>query len=98
MLMMKNNKRSLYTTATIIAAITLPPTILAVLGIDPAANPIPWLLSTFPWMGIQTASVTTIFLAFLGELSLLVLINVRLSRQLQQVGESATKALLSGRN
>lgn len=98
MLMMRNNKRSLYATATIIAAISLPPTILLVLGINPSDNPIPWLLSTFPWAGIETASLTTTFLAFLAQLSVLVLINVRLSRQLQQVGESATKALLSGRN
>lgn len=98
MLLMKNNKRSLYATATIIAAISLPPTILLVLSITPANNPIPWLFSTFPWAGIETASLTNIFLALLGELSVLVLLNLRLIRQLQQSGESATKALLSGRN
>jgi hypothetical protein len=97
-LIMRNNKRSLYATATIIAAISLPPIILSVLRIDPSSNPIPWLLSTFPWAGIQTASVTTTFLAFLGELSVLALINLRFTRQLQQAGESATKALLAGRN
>ena len=98
MLMMRNNKRSLYATATIIAAISLPPIILSALRINPLDNPIPWLLSTFPWMGIQAASVTTIFLAFLGELSVLALINLRLTRQLQQAGESSTKALLTGHN
>ncbi len=98
MLMMRNNKRSLYATATIIAAISLPPIILSVLRINPFDHPIPWLLSTFPWAGIETASLTTTFLAFLAQLGVLTLINLRLTRQLQQAGESATKALLSGRN
>ncbi|GET36039.1 ABC transporter permease [Microseira wollei] len=98
LLLMRNDKRSLYATATIIAAICLPPTILLFLGINPSENPIPWLLSTFPWVGIEAASLTNVFLTFLGELSVLALINLRLTRQLQQAGESATKALLAGRN
>lgn len=97
MLMMKTSKRSLWATGTIVAAVLLPPTILGVLDIDPYYNTIPWLFSTFPWAAIESAEISTMFLALLGQLSVLTLLNLQLRRQLRLAGESASKALLAGR-
>ncbi|HEY9828973.1 MAG TPA: hypothetical protein V6D26_00235 [Stenomitos sp.] len=97
MLLMKTNKRSLWAVGTIAALLVVPPMSLSILGIEPVENSTLWLLSTFPWAGLEHAATTTGLMAVLGEWSVLVLLNVRLTRQLQRAGESQTKALLAGR-
>lgn len=97
MLLMKTNKRSLWAVGTIAALLVVPPMSLSILGIEPMENATLWLLSTFPWAAIEHASTTTGLMVLLGEWTVLVLLNVRLTRQLQRVGESQTKALLAGR-
>jgi hypothetical protein len=71
--------------------------ILEFLGISAWKNPTVWLFSTFPWSAIQYSGVTTIFMAFLAQLSVLALLNFQLTKQVRLAGESATKALLAGR-
>jgi len=94
MLMMKTPKRSLWAAGTIGSIICLPPIILEVLGIFPDENPTVWLFSTLPWLGLEHGvTPITVFIALLGEGIVLVLLNLRLTRQLQQAGKSATKAL-----
>ncbi len=95
MLLMKTSKRSFWAIGTVAAAMFLPPMILQFLGIYPSKNAIVWLFSTFPWAGVEYASTTTIFMALLGEFSVLVLLNFQLTRQVRLAGESATKALLT---
>jgi hypothetical protein len=97
MLLMKTQKRSLWAAGTITALVVLPPIILGFFGLDAYKNPTLWLFSTFPWLAMENAATTTIFMALLGEWSVLVLLNLRLTRQLRQAGESASKALLAGR-
>ncbi len=97
MLLIKAKKRSLWATGTVATAIFLPPTFLAAMGINPLENPTLWLFSTFPWAGMEYAATTTLLMALLGEWSILVLLNLRLTRQLQRAGESASKALFAGR-
>jgi hypothetical protein len=97
MLMMKTNKRSLWAAGTIAALLVLPPMSLTILGVNAMENPTLWLLSTFPWAGMESAATTTIVMALLGEWSVLVLLNLRLTRQLRRAGESQSKALLAGR-
>ncbi len=95
MLMMKTIKRSFWAIGIVAAAIFLPPMILGMLGIQASETPILWLFSTFPWAGLEHASKVTIFMALLGEFSVLVLLNLQLTRQVRLAGESATKALLA---
>lgn len=96
-LLLKTPKRSFWAIGTLGTAIFLPPMILQLLGISSSAYPTVWLFSTFPWAAIEYASATIIFMAFLTELSVLVLLNFQLTRQVRLAGESATKALLAGR-
>jgi hypothetical protein len=98
MLLMKTQKRSLWATGTIAALNVLPPMILGVLSIDTTKNAAVWLFSTFPWVGIEHATTTTMFMALLGEWGVLVLLNLQLTRQLRRAGESASKALFTSRS
>ena len=95
MLLMKTSKRSFWAIGTIGAAIFLPPLILGMLHVEPSKYPIVWLFSTFPWASLEYASTPTIFMALLGEFSVLVLLNFHLRKQVRLAGESATKALMS---
>lgn len=94
MLMMKTSKRSLWAIGTVAAVMFLPPMILQFLTIYPSKNATLWLFSSFPWAGVEYASTTTIFMAFLGELSILALLNFQLTKRVKLAGESPTKALL----
>ena len=98
MLLMKTQKRSLWATATVAALNVLPLIILVVLlRIDTYKNPTLWLFSTLPWVGIEHATTTTMFMALLSEWAVLVLLNLQLTRQLRRAGESASKTLFASR-
>jgi len=97
MLFMKTQKRTIWATGTIAALNILPPMILGVLSINDSQNPTLWIFSTFPWIGIENATTTTVFMALLSQWSILVLLNLKLTQQLQRAGESASKALFAGR-
>ncbi|HBW88051.1 MAG TPA: ABC transporter permease, partial [Cyanobacteria bacterium UBA11149] len=94
-LMMKSKKRPLWAAGIVATVIFLPPTILGILGISPEENPILWLFSSFFYLGIENATNSAIFIALLGEWTVLALLNLQLVRQLQKAGESATKKLLA---
>ena len=97
MLLMKTPKRAFWAIGTVTAAMFLPPILLGILGIQAHKIPILWLLTSYSWAGISEAATTTIFMAFLGQLSILALLTFQLTRQVKLAGESATKALLAGR-
>jgi hypothetical protein len=81
-------------TFAIFALNFLPPAIFFKLNIDPVKNPIPWLFSTIPWAGF-TANVPIICFALLGEIMILVLLNMKLMKQIKLAGSSTTKELLN---
>ncbi|ARV61621.1 ABC transporter permease [Nostocales cyanobacterium HT-58-2] len=95
MLLMKTAKRSFWAIGTVGAVFSLPQMILGMLYSNYSKYPILWLFSTFPWVSLEYVSTSTIFLAWLGEFSVLVLLNFHLIKQVRQAGESATKALLN---
>ncbi|QKQ76092.1 ABC transporter permease subunit [Nostoc sp. TCL240-02] len=96
-LLLKTPKRSFWAIGTIGTVTFLPPMILEFLGISSWKHPTVWLFSPFPWSALQYSGVTTIFMAFLAQLSVLALLNFQLTKQVRLAGESATKALLAGR-
>lgn len=96
MLFMKTPKRAIWAAGTVMGLIILPPIVFAFLSLSSDSSA--WLLSGFPWVTIEHAERSTILMAIVGESLGLVLLNVQLTRQLRQAGESATKALLSGRS
>ncbi|MEH1864384.1 MAG: ABC transporter permease subunit [Nostoc sp.] len=96
-LLLKTPKRSFWAIGTIGTVTFLPPMILEFLGMSAWKHPTVWLFSPFPWSAIQYSGATTIFMAFLAQLSVLALLNFQLTKQVRLAGESATKALLAGR-
>ncbi|MCL1472081.1 ABC transporter permease [Argonema antarcticum] len=97
MLLMKTQKQAVWVAGALGAAIVLPPLIFAVLSLGSGSDPyVIWLFSAFPWVALtQHTAATTVFMAILGQFTLLAVLNARLSRQLRQAGESASKALLA---
>jgi hypothetical protein len=97
MLLLKTPKRTLWAIATVGIVMFIPPIILGLLSAKPETHSLLWLFSTFPWIGIEHSATITIFMGFLAELTVLGLLNLHLTKQVNLAGESATKALLAGR-
>lgn len=97
MLLLKSKKRALWATGVVAAAIGVPLLILVLLGGGPQTIPEMYLLSILALSGLEYATTTPIFLAFLGHLAILAGLSFKLRQQLNLAGESATKALLMGR-
>jgi hypothetical protein len=97
MLLMKNNKRYLWTIITIVT-LTLSPSIISQILYLPDSSL--WLFSALPWVALQktleTMTTITTLMAFLAELSIVALLNFQLTRQVRLLGESSTKALFTG--
>ncbi len=77
--------------------IVLPPIIFGLLSIGPDKIPVLWMFSAFGWVAVKNASITTVFMAVLGQWLTLTLLGVQMTRQLRRAGESTTKALFAGR-
>jgi ABC-2 family transporter protein len=96
-LLLKTPKRSFWAIGTLGSVMFLPPMILEFIGISSWKHSTVWMFTTFPWTAVEYAGVTTVFMALLADLSVLVLLNFQLAKQVRLAGESATKALLAGR-
>ena len=94
---LRTQKQGLWVTGTVSAMITLPPVILGLLSLYPEKTPVLWLFTPFAWASIEHASATSVFLALLGEWSILTLFTLQMTRQIGRVGESASKAMFAGR-
>ncbi len=97
MLLLKSKKGTLWATSVVAAAIGVPLLILALVGGQPETIPELYLLSILSLAGLEYATTTPIFMAFLGHLAILAGLSLKLRQQLNRAGESATKALLMGR-
>jgi len=81
--------------STVGGAIVLLPIILSMLSLTPEKAPLIWIFSILgPLFTLESASGHTILLSMLGQWTVLVLLNLQLTRQLRLAGESASKALL----
>ena len=89
--------QALWVTGIVGAVIVLPPYILQLLSFTPKATPVLWLFTPFAWASIEYASATSVFLALLGQWSILTLCTLRITRQLRRAGESGSMAILAGR-
>ncbi|HEY9805339.1 MAG TPA: hypothetical protein V6D04_02130, partial [Candidatus Obscuribacterales bacterium] len=96
-LLMSSRKRGMWTLGIVSAAVVMPILVLAILSLEPSKVAGLWLLSAFPVEAVRYASDTEIVLAWLGQLSLISLFSLQLTRQVRQIGASASKALLSDR-
>jgi hypothetical protein len=94
---LRTQKQGLWVTGTVGAVALLPPVILGLLSLYPDKAPGLWLFTPFAWASIGHASATTVFLALLGQWSLLTLFTLQMTRQLRRAGESASMELFAER-
>lgn len=98
MLVMKTPKRAIWAAGSVGGLIVLPPITFAVLSVNPEKNPLVFLFSAVPQVGIEYAAGMSVLFAAMAQSLAFGLLNFQLTRQLQKAGESSTKALLSGRS
>lgn len=91
---MQTQKQGLWIIGTLITVIILPPLVLTLLSVDSAKAPI-WLFTVFAYKAIDNAGVFSIFLALLGQLSLLTLGSWQITRQIKKAGVSESRALFA---
>lgn len=97
MLLMKTPKRTIWTAVTTIGIIALPPFLLSIFYLQPGQEGGGlWLLTAFPWYAVEATSVTVLGLVILGQLGVITGLSLSLTWQLRRMGESTSKALLSG--
>jgi hypothetical protein len=97
MLMIKHQKRAVWSAGVILALIILPPLGLGLLDLTPQSLPIPWLFTFIPYVSIENAATSTILLSILGQWLAIALASLQMTRSLRQAGASETKVLLSER-
>lgn len=93
---MRTQKQGLWIIGALAALVILPPVTLGLLAIEPSQAPLLWLFTAFPYAAIKYTSISSTFLALLGQFSVLALCTLQISRQVKIAGESASKALLAG--
>lgn len=96
LLFMRKSQRLLWAMGSLGTLIGVPGVIGALMHLKPLEIPFLWLFSPLPVFTLVHASAPTILLGFLAQLSILGLLTVQLTRQLQKAGESASKALFVG--
>jgi len=91
----KTQKQGLWITGILGVVIILPPLILGLLfGVPTNGLPL-WLFTVFAFAAVENAGVFNIFMALLGQLSLLTLCSWQITRQLKKAGVSNSLALFA---
>lgn len=94
-MLMPLQKQSLWVIGTLGVVIGLPTVIVFFLFSAPSKTSGLWLVTPFAGFAIEYASATTVFLALLGQWSILTLLTLPITRQLRKAGESASKTLFA---
>jgi hypothetical protein len=82
-MLMRTQKQALWVISTLGAVIGLPTVIVTFLSASPSKIPGLWLVTPFAGAAIEYASTTTVFLALLGQWSILTLFTFQITRQLK---------------
>lgn len=98
MLLLKTNKRAIWASGTVVAMTLVLPALLSLVMIHPGKNGGGlWLFTSAPWEALRYASTTLVAQALFVQWCILSVLSWQLTRQLQQAGESDSKALFAGR-
>jgi hypothetical protein len=97
MLMMKTKTRTIWAASTIATVIIVPIALAALFEISPYQNPWLFLFSFIPVAATHSIAPGNVLMALIGQCLAIALINLQLTKQLRQAGESHTKVLLGNR-
>lgn len=93
--LMQTQKQGLWIMGILGAVIILPPLMIGLLSINSVQTPTLLLFTVFAFGAIQEAGVLNIFLALLGQLSVLTLCSWQIKRQLKKAGVSNSIGLFA---
>lgn len=97
LLLMRTPQRGFWALGGTSAAIVLPLITFSILSMAPDQTAGLWLLSPLSMLGVEYATAREIMFAFLGQLSIIALLNLQFWRQMRLLGASSSKALLRDR-
>ena len=92
---MQTRQQGLWIVGVLGAVTVLPPLTLSLLSVDIVTEPNLWLFTVFAFEAVKNAGLSGVFLALLGQLSLLVLGALQVTRQLKKVGVSDSVGLFA---
>lgn len=95
LIMLMPLQKQFWVIGTLGTVIGLPSVIVVFLFSDPSKTSGLWLVTPFAGFAIEYASATTVFLALLGQWSIVTLFTLQITRQLRKAGESASKTLFA---
>ncbi len=100
LLLLKTPKRSVIAALAVAILMILPLISLRILGLSPSTGAIGWFFTFVPIFAVSQLPLSIgaaagAFLVVLGHWTIFALINVEMAKQLQKMGQSQTKALLS---
>ncbi|PSB33533.1 ABC transporter permease [Chlorogloea sp. CCALA 695] len=91
----QTQKQGLWIMGILGTVIITPPLMLALLSIGPIKAPTLWLFTVFAVAAIKDAGAFNILLTLLGQLSILTLCSVQITRQLKKAGASGSISLFA---
>ena len=92
---MQTRQQGLWIIGVLSAVTILPPLTLGLLSVDMVSEPTLWLFTVFAFVVVEKAGAFSIFLALLGQLTILTLCSVQITRQLKKAGESNSIGLFA---
>jgi hypothetical protein len=87
-LLKKTKNRALWAAIILACLLFLLPLAFLLVAPNPQTSPFLWLFSPIPFIALESASGTTIFIAFLSHLSILGLLCLQLTKKLKKAGSS----------
>ncbi len=88
MLLMKSNKRVIWTSITLSFLIIIPPILFAIAEAMPQDAPLVWFFSFIPSVATEHASISALLLGLLGQWLAITCVSFQMVRQLRRVGNS----------
>jgi hypothetical protein len=98
MLTMKHQKRAIWTTITVLAAIIVPLVCFAIGDIQPSYEPGLWLFSFMPLASVMHTPFSTVIMSILGQWLAIAATGFYLTKKLNKAGASETKMLFGESN
>ncbi|MDY7023773.1 MAG: hypothetical protein SWJ54_20905 [Cyanobacteriota bacterium] len=95
MLLMKNHRRTLWTTIVLSAIIIVPPLVSNSLGFYLYSNPDIFMFSAFSFLAVDYASLSLSLISVVSQTLLLIVLNQRLTHKLKVMSQSTSKLLTS---
>ncbi len=94
LLTLKTKKRNLFALSGLVIMLFSPLIVGLIFNSEPTENPLMWLFSLVPMLALEKCPIPLFFTSFISQIMAIALLNLQMTKKLQQLGESTSKALL----